>query len=268
MSSGLEIRIVPFIFILAMVFAFLFNWPILLHLYDILSQLERYKIGFVISLPIFLVAALNFVFIPFSIQYVVKPFFAILFVTSSIASYTMLKYGVKFDQTMIQNILETNRAEALAYVNVAIATWVLLTGIIPAISLFFIKIEYSTSFYKGLLHRSLSMTASLIVIATIASLYYQDYVSVGRNNTSLKREIIPANFVSSTVKYVNNRYLAKPIPFKTIGDDATRSASTGKPTLMFLVLGEAARSQSFSMNGYVKDTNPFTRQAGDIISFK
>ncbi|WP_421261364.1 phosphoethanolamine transferase [Aeromonas jandaei] len=268
MPSALEIRIVPFVFILAMVFAFLFNWPILLHLYDILSQLERYKIGFVISLPIFLIAALNFVFIPFSIQYVVKPFFSFLFITSSIASYAMLKYGVKFDQTMIQNILETNRAEALAYVNIPIITWVLLTGIIPAIFLYFIKIEYSTSCYKGLLHRALSMIASLIVIAIIASLYYKDYVSVGRNNTSLKREIIPANFINSTVKYINKRYLAKPVPFTTIGDDATRVSNTGKPTIMFLVLGEAARSKSYSMNGYVKDTNPFTRQAGDIISFK
>ncbi|MGQ4217405.1 phosphoethanolamine transferase domain-containing protein, partial [Escherichia coli] len=43
-----------------------------------------------------------------------------------------------------------------------------------------------------LLTRALSMFASLIVIAVIAALYYQDYVSVGRNNSNLQREIVPA----------------------------------------------------------------------------
>ena len=268
MPSVFKINVVPFVFMLALAFALLFNWPIFLHLYDILSQLERYKIGFVISLPIVLIAALNFVFVPFSVRYLIKPFFALLFVTSSIASYTMLKYGVQFDRTMIQNVFETNQSEALSYISLPIVTWVALTGFLPAILLFFVKIEYANRWYKGLLYRALSMLASLVVVATVAVFYYQDYVSVGRNNTSLKREIVPANFVNSTTKYLYNRYLAKPIPFTTIGDDATRVVKEDKPTLMFLVLGEAARSMNYSMNGYARETNPFTSEVGGVISFK
>ncbi|WP_421179155.1 phosphoethanolamine transferase [Aeromonas enteropelogenes] len=264
----METRVIPFIALLAVVFACLFNWPIWLHLYDILSQLERVKTGFVISLPILLVAALNFVFVPFSIRYLLKPFFALLFVISAIASYTMLKYGVQFDQTMIQNVFETNQSEALAYVSTPIVAWVTVTGILPAIGLFFIKINYANRWYKGLLHRALSMLVSLAIVTAIAALYYQDYVSVGRNNSSLKREIVPANVVNSTTKFIYKRFLVEPIPFTTLGDDAKRTPSSAKPTLMFLVLGEAARSKNYSMNGYARETNPFTSKAGGVISFR
>lgn len=57
---------------------------------------------------------------PFSIRYLIKPFFTFLFVTGSIASYTMMKYRVLFDGDMIQNIFETNKSEAYAYVNLPI----------------------------------------------------------------------------------------------------------------------------------------------------
>ncbi|MDH1508079.1 phosphoethanolamine transferase domain-containing protein, partial [Aeromonas caviae] len=267
MPSLIKIKIVPLIFFWALYFAFMLNWRGVLHFYEILYKLEDFKFGFAISLPILLVAALNFVFVPFSIRYLVKPFFALLIALSAIVSYTMMKYRVLFDQNMIQNIFETNQNEALAYLSLPIIGWVTIAGFIPAILLFFVEIEYEKKWFKGIITRALSMFTSLIVIAVIAALYYQDYVSVGRNNSNLQREIVPANFVNSTIKYVYNRYLAEPIPFTTLGDDAKRDTNQSKPTLMFLVVGETARGKNFSMNGYEKDTNPFTSKSGGVISF-
>ncbi|MEM0554374.1 MULTISPECIES: MCR-3-related phosphoethanolamine--lipid A transferase [Aeromonas] len=267
MFSAVRIKVVPFVLLLALVFAFLLNWPVLLHFYHILSNIEHFKIGFVVSIPFLLVAALNFVFMPFSIRFLMKPFFAFLFVTGSIASYTMMKYRVLFDGDMIQNIFETNQSEAFAYVNVPIIIWVLLTGLLPAALIFFVKIEYASTWYKGIAQRLLSMFFSLVIVGIIAALYYQDYASIGRNNQTLNREIVPANFMYSTSKYLYRRYMAEPIPFVTLGDDATRVTKKDKPTLMFLVVGETARGKNFSMNGYEKDTNPFTSKSGGVISF-
>ena len=267
MFSAVRIKVVPFVLLLALVFAFLLNWPVLLHFYDILSNIEHFKIGFVVSIPFLLVAALNFVFMPFSIRFLMKPFFAFLFVTGSIASYTMMKYRVLFDGDMIQNIFETNQSEAFAYVNAPIIVWVLLTGLLPAALIFFVKIEYASTWYKGIAQRLLSMFFSLVIVGIIAALYYQDYASIGRNNQTLNREIVPANFMYSTSKYLYRRYMAEPIPFVTLGDDATRVTKKDKPTLMFLVVGETARGKNFSMNGYEKDTNPFTSKSGGVISF-
>ncbi|ERO99996.1 hypothetical protein L360_04928 [Enterobacter sp. MGH 14] len=60
-----RVKVYSAVLLLAMIFAFLLNWPILLHFYEILSHLEHVKIGFVISIPFVLVAALNVVFIAF-----------------------------------------------------------------------------------------------------------------------------------------------------------------------------------------------------------
>lgn len=263
-----RIKLIPLVLLLAVVFAFLLNWPVLLHFYDILTHLEHVKIGFVISIPFVLVAALNFVFMPFSIRYLLKPFFALLLITGSMVSYSTLKYKVMFDQSMIQNIVETNPQEAHSYLNGSLILWVLLTGVLPAILLFLFKIEYPAKWYKGIAYRLLSMAASLLLIGGIAALYYQDYASVGRNNSTLNKEIIPANYVYSTVRYLQDTYFTTKEPFQTLGDDAKRVANKEKPTLMFLVIGETARSQNFAMNGYSRDTNAFTSQSGDVISFK
>lgn len=48
-----RVKVIPLVLLLAMIFAFLLNWPILLHFYEILSHLEHVKIGFVISIPLF-----------------------------------------------------------------------------------------------------------------------------------------------------------------------------------------------------------------------
>lgn len=263
----MKIKLVPFILLIAFSFSVLQNWPILLHFANILHSLEHFKIGFAISIPVVLVAALNFVLMPFSIRYFVKPFFAFLFIIGSIASYAMLKYRVIFDRDMVQNVLETNGSEVSSYLNISVILWVVLIGVLPAILIFFIKIEYPKKWYLGLLARGASMLASLAVIGVVLAFYYQDYASVGRNNTTLNKEVVPANYVYATARYVYKRYLQKPIPFQRIGEDAVRVPGKEKPTLMFLVVGETARSKNFSMNGYHKDTNPFTSQEKGLISF-
>lgn len=267
MPTIFTIRPVPLVFLLALCFTALLNWPVLLHLYHILSKLEHVKPGFALSIPIVLVAALNLVFIPFSLRYLFKPCFAFLFIAGAIVSVAMLKYRVLFDQEMIQNIFETNQNEAGAYLSPTMISWVFFTGILPAILLFFIKIDYATPWYRGILPRILSMLASLAVLALVAGLYYKDYASVGRNNRDLNREIVPISALYGTGKYLHQRYLAEPIPYTRLGEDAVRPQTTGKPTLMFLVIGETARSKNFSMNGYHRQTNPFTSQIGNLISF-
>lgn len=262
-----RMRVIPLILLLAVVFATLLNWPVLLHFYQILTALEHVKAGFVISIPLVLIAALNVVFMPFSVRYLLKPFFAVLLITGAIASYATLHYKVMFDQSMIQNILETDSQEATSYLNGTIILWVALTGVLPAVLLFMVKIDYCAKWYQGLIYRLLSMLVSLVFIGGVAALYYQDYASVGRNNPTLNKEIIPTNYIYSAARYLQKTYFTARMPFQTLGDDARRTAGNGKPTLMFLVIGETARSQNYQMNGYTRDTNAYTVREGDVISF-
>ncbi|WP_421201046.1 phosphoethanolamine transferase [Aeromonas enteropelogenes] len=254
--------------LLVLFFALVLNWPIFLHFYKVLSGLEHVKTGFVLSIPLVLVAALNAVFIPFTFRFILKPFFTLLILTGSIVSYAMLKYGVVFDAGMMQNIVETNSREATSYLNGSVALWFLLTGILPTLGLWSLKIRYPATWYKGLALRAGSLALSLLVVGSMAALYYQDYASVGRNNKSLGKEIVPANYVNGLYKYARDVVFATPIPYQQIGTDAKLIAKDAKPTLMFLVVGETARSQNYSLNGYAKATNSFTAKEEGIVSFR
>ena len=254
--------------LLVLLFALVFNWPIFLHFYRILSALEHVKAGFALSIPLVLVAALNAVFLPFTFRYLLKPFFILLIMTASLVSYAMLKYGIIFDVGMVQNILETNSGEATSYLNASVVLWFLLTAVLPVLGLLWIKVEYPTPWYKGLGLRLGSIALSLLFLVGVAALYYQDYASVGRNNHSIVKEIVPSNYVRGLYRYARDILFATPVPYEPIGTDARVVAKSDKPTLMFLVVGETARSQNYSLNGYQKETNGFTMKEPDLVSFR
>lgn len=254
--------------LLSLYFTFVVNFPILLHFYKILHALPAFSMGFACTIPLVLFAALNFVFTPFSFRPLLKPFFIVILPISALASYAMFKYQIIFDRGMIENIVETQQSEASSYLNVSVVVWFLLTGMLPAVILFFTQVKYEKSALRRLGVRLLSMLLSLLVLAAVAGVYYKDYASVGRNNRTLNLEITPTNYLYSAFQYYNHRYFTHTGPFQKIGDDAKLVQKTGqKPTLLFLVIGETARAQNQSSNGYSKPTNEFTQKVPDLVYF-
>ncbi|MGL5585108.1 MAG: phosphoethanolamine transferase, partial [Plesiomonas sp.] len=252
------------------------NWPFYANLYDIFSQMPTVNGLFVISIPFFIVATLNFLLNLLNWRYFIKPFFILLVITSALVSYAMTKYGVIFNQDMIQNIFETNTSEANSYFSLSALFWFSLTGLLPAIIILLTPINY-TSFLKQQGWRLLSLSASLLIVGIIALFFYKDYASVGRNNPTLQAMIVPTYYVNNTYKYIKRTHFSKPVVYQQIGLDAKlsspalgnseSSAEKTKPTVFFLLVGETARSQNYSLNGYDKPTNQYTADLG-VISFK
>lgn len=267
-----EISLISFTFMLAIYFTFIINIPILAELNSILSKLDNVKIGFIISLPIFFTAAFNFLFNLFSWPYIARPFFIMLVIVSSIVSYAMYNYGVIFDYGMIENVFETDTSEAGSYLSAYSVFWTLAMGVLPAMLIGMVKFKPISSPVRFVLSKALTMLTSLAAIALIALFLYKDYSSVGRNNSYLKKMIIPTHYIYSAVKYVNNTYFSEPIEYQQIGLDAHQSEKAlkdaeEKPTLFVFVLGETARSHNYEVNGYNRPTNQYTRDLG-MISFK
>jgi len=267
-----EISFISLPLILALYFSLVVNFPILSELNSILSKLESVKIGFVLSIPLFFFAAFNFIFSLFSWPYFSRPFFTLLLIISSMVSYAMYNYGVIFDYGMIENIFETDTSEATSYLSDYSLLWTTLMGILPALVIWKIEIKNDKGPVRLVLMKTLSMIASLFIIAVIAFFFYKDYSSVGRNNSYLKKMIIPTHYVYSAVKYINNTYFSEPIEYQQIGLDAKQSdramaAAQSKPTLFVFVLGETARAKNYELNGYNRPTNQYTRDL-DMISFQ
>ncbi|NGZ15017.1 phosphoethanolamine--lipid A transferase [Vibrio aestuarianus] len=270
--KGINLSYVGISFCLALYFVVIVNLPVYSALSDVLSKLDGVKIGFVISIPIFFLATFNFLFNLFSWPWLTKPFFALLILLSAAVSYAGFNYGTLFDSDMIANIVETDSSEANSYFSLYSLVWMIGMGIIPTLLLIITPIQKNKSFFNLILRKLTSMAISLVVIGTVAMMYYQDYASVGRNNSYLRQLIIPTQLVYSIGKYVHRTYLATPIIYREIGLDAKQmpqalSAATDKPTLVVFVLGETARSQNYQLNGYNRPTNSYTK-ALDVISFQ
>lgn len=256
------------VLLLALYFFFVLNLPLTAKLASILENLDGVSVGFVLSIPVFFVAALNLLFTLVAVKHLEKGIFIVLLLLSSSVSYAMFQYGVVFDQDMMANIMQTHQGEAKSYLNGASLLWFALTGVVPALLVSRARIRHD-GWVKDLLWKSLSVLGSLAAIALIALFYYKDYASVGRNNSYLRQLIIPTYFLSSASGYVNQTYLKEELPWRALGEDAKvdRPRHNGKPNLLVLMVGETARGMNFELNGYPRDTNAFTRELG-VVSFQ
>ena len=259
-------------FITALYYTLIVNLPVYAELKTIFEHSQAVKTGFVISIPILFLAVFNLIFNLFSWPYLAKPLFAILLISSSIVSYASFNYGTLFDRSMITNIFETNSGEAFSYLNWNSVWWVLLMGGIPTLVIIFKPIGKNQTLKKIVSSKLTSMIISFVIMILIAMTYYQDYVSVGRNHKYLNKLIIPTQYVYSTINYLAENYLFPPLPYKKIGTDASQTQQAladgrEKPTLLVFLVGETARAQNYHLDGYKRNTNPYTEKQG-VIAFQ
>ncbi|MBY6187288.1 phosphoethanolamine--lipid A transferase [Marinobacter hydrocarbonoclasticus] len=255
---------------LAVYFTLGLNLALAMKLWAILEQLPEVSPGFVLSLPLFFIAAFNLIFHCLSWPGLTKPLFVPLLVVGSVLSYAMVQYGLLVDQEVIASGVETNAHELGSYFSASLLLWIVGFGVLPALILWRTRIHYGGTFPRFLLiNKLVPMAASVAVIALIAALYYVDYASVGRNNSYLRKMIIPTHFVYSVGKYVNHNYLSTPQPYRELGRDAhiTAEPEDGKPRLLVLVIGETARAANQQLNGYQRETNPYTSAIDELVYF-
>ena len=103
--------------LLASYFTLILNYPFFRESWKVLNSIENVKTGFIISIPLFVLFALNILFSLFTIKYLSKPIFIALVLTSSLVAYAGLTYGTMFNYGMIKNSAQTNMSEVLSYLN-------------------------------------------------------------------------------------------------------------------------------------------------------
>ena len=244
-------------------FFLVLNVALLAKLLGIINGLEQVSVGFVLTIPLFFIACFNAIFSLFTAFRCEKPVLIFFILLSSLLSYAMYNYGTIVDRDMIVNVLETNSGEAKSYLNLPAVLWFVFTGVLPAALIMKLHIKRSTVL-RELLMKLTSIIASALVIVLIATFYYKDYASVGRNNAYLNKMIIPTHFTHSLYGYVRDTYFKEEIPYRPLGEDAalTQQAPADRKQLLVLMVGETARADNFQYGGYERDTNAFTQPLG------
>ncbi|MCW6030312.1 phosphoethanolamine transferase EptA [Pantoea sp. JK] len=245
--------------IAALFFALVMNALFLLRAWEMIPYDHFHDYLFAASIPLVLASAFYFLFSLAAWPYLRKPLLIALVLVSAAANYFMHSFGTVIDTNMIQNVFESDPQEAGALISSRYLLWMLLMGMVPVVLICGVRINNGTRWWWNLLQRLTGALGAILLILLMAALFYKDYASLIRNNKNLIKMITPANVVSGTGHYVDQRYLQGSQELVKIGEDAHKgpliSAAT-KKTLVVLVVGETARAENFSLGGYARDTNP------------
>ncbi len=208
-----------------------------------------------------LVFILNLIFL-FAYKMVFKLLIALLIFSSTLASYFIDSFGTVIDVNMYINILQTDSNEVLDLISIKLLVYLFLATLVSAWVLFKANFIFE-SFSKELLLKAI---IALVSFACIAGLYMgisKTYSSFFRNHSELKMYLNPVYPIKSFYKLINQTIKGKPV-FQAIALDATRSSET-KKKLVVLVVGETARAENFSLNGYNVPTNPLLSEEKNLV---
>ena len=195
--------------------ALILNLPFLTRASSAIAALENYNVLFLASLPFFLLSLMLLLQGLLAFRWITKPILILTVLVSALIFYATVTYGIVFDYGMVQNSFETDTAEVLSYINVYALGFFITFAIIPCWLIYSVKLTYQP-FLKELLSRLKLLSASFGFAFLVASVFYSNYASVGRNNKDIASYIIPYKMVDSSYKYIRNHYFYPPLKFQVL----------------------------------------------------
>jgi lipid A ethanolaminephosphotransferase len=188
---------------------------------------------------------------------------------SAAAAYFMNSYGISIDTTMMQNVLETNPGEAKALISGKLFLYLGLLGALPIALIWWVPVTYRRVL-PGLVNKVLVCLGCILVIAASVGPFYSTYAPIFRDEDKLTHFINPTNYIYAVGKLTKQTVAIKEtLKIQTVGADSALSPQAQqrpKKSLMIFVVGETARADHFSLNGYERETNPELKKQ-DILNF-
>ncbi len=185
-----------------------------------------------------------------------KPVLIIVLLLSALAAYFMDSYGVIISDDMLRNVAHTNTAEALELFNLKLLFYLTLLGILPAVAVAKVPLRWRGARVESLARLKLLGVITVLIAATVL-LFGSFYASFFREHKALRQHANPVYYLYSTIRYATESFrIISTAPMTMVGADAMIPASDVSRELVIMVVGETARADRFSLNGYARDTNP------------
>jgi lipid A ethanolaminephosphotransferase len=222
--------------------------------------------SFLASLAVFLFATTTLLLSLLCFRFFTKPLLIGLLLFAAVASYYMQRYNIVIDTSMLTNILYTDPKEINDLLSLGLVIKIALLGLLPAYLIFQTRV-HCASFVKELRNRLLLIGGALLLALASIVPFTADYSSFFREHKILRYYANPASFVYSSIKLVSETLAAADTGIRnTLGLSAHIPITDLNRELIILVVGEAARADHFSLNGYERLTNPLLAQQ-NIINF-
>jgi lipid A ethanolaminephosphotransferase len=198
-----------------------------------------------------------------------KPFAVFLLIVSSLVAYFTDTYQIVVSRGMIQNVIETNPAEAMGLMSPKLLGYLLVLGILPALFVWKVPIRYR-NFWGEFKAKLLAFGGLLLLTGVLAWSAGGFYASLFREHRHLRDYSNPFYWMRNTIGYVKRaaRRNAADIKRRPIGIGSRAHRKPGeKPRLVIFVVGEATRADHFGLNGYRRQTTPRLARRNGLVNF-
>jgi len=200
-----------------------------------------------------------------------KPAAMALLLITALASHFSGAYGVLMTPSMMTNMLQTDYHEARDLFSAALLWHVFWLAGLPALLLWSVRIAHPP-LRRCLWQQPLFFVGALVLMVVTAWAIFQPFSAAMRNHKDVRYLFNPLAVLYSTVAAAVQDGQQGMQPLQSIADDARITTASGlpdlsRPKLLVLVVGEAARSENFSLNGYARPTNQALENSG-VVSLR
>jgi len=190
---------------------------------------------------------------------------AIFYFLAAFSAYFADSYGVIIDKDMLINAAETNIAEALGLLSWRLLLYFAFLFALPSFVIYKVKIIQQSAGKRILDHFGVALLAIVcFVLILLASSNFS--TSFFREHKQIPLYSNPLSALYASYEITHKTFFSSHKLFKHIGDDAHISELVKDRELIILVIGETARADRFSLNGYKKNTNPMLSKQS-VVSF-
>ncbi|MFS8137199.1 MAG: phosphoethanolamine--lipid A transferase EptA [Thermomonas sp.] len=174
-----------------------------------------------------------------------------LLIGNAVALYFINTYHVLLDKTMISNVFDTDRQEAIGLFHPKLMAYLLVMGLVPGLIVIKTTIVGSSRPKRLLLLVVTAVFGCVMVYASSSTWLWFD-----KGGKRLGGLMLPWSYIANSVRYFEDRAAADrqqtPLPPLHF----TASSIPARKTIVVLVIGESARAANFSLYGYNRTTNP------------
>ncbi len=199
---------------------------------------------------------------------IVKPLLTLVLLATSVAVHFMGAYGVILDTSMLRNLLHTDFAEARELVGRDILIAVLAYAAVPIGLVWWPRLIRSPP-RRAIARRVLAICGAWLLVVAALLPVYRDLASLLRNQPHLRNLLTPENYLFALGRALTQDTHRAALSRVPIGEDAHLGAAwktRTRPVLFVLIVGETARADHFSLNGYARDTTPELARL-DVVNF-
>lgn len=197
-----------------------------------------------------------------------KPLLALLTLAGVFALHYMQAYGVVMDPSMARNALRSDLAETRELLTWRLALDLLLYAALPIALLVPARIAVRP-WRRRLRERALLLLGAAVIFVLALLSQFQPLAALTRNHKETRYLVTPLNTVWSVGSVLAADARGAATPRQAIGLDATPGAGWAghdKPRLVVMVVGETARTASWGLSGYARQTTPQLAQL-PVVNF-